>query len=545
MPVMPVTQPEKNDMRKICIIISGIFFVAHLSGQTVEWIKGSVSYVSSANVYVKFASTDDIVEGDTLFTQVNGNWTAALLVKKKSSLSCITNPLSGMTNLAVGAEVGVKKKALIPADIPKVDAPAILPPGLLADTLAENVTADKKVRRPLVNGRFSASTNASIADGDNNYQRVRMALTMNVSQIGGSYFSTQNYITYRHRYGIDQQSGFYDDFKIYALALSYDRNGHSATFGRRINNRIANMGAIDGLQYEKKSGDFVTGLFLGSRPDFMNYTFNPNLLQRGLFFAHEHQTSGGMIQTSFAIVEQRNHSNTDRRFTYFQHSSTLGKNVNLFGSVELDLYQKVNEVITNKIKLTGAYFSVRYRPFRQLNLTASYDNRRNVIFYETNRTYIDQLLSQETRQGYRLQVGYNLLRSVNLSASAFYRYQENTATPTKNYVANINFSKLIMGLSAGLNANKLESYYFKGTIFGARLSKNVAKGQVNLEANYRMVNYTFFSGEQTLNQDIVGMSANINMTRLTTLILSYEGTFDATKNYHRYFVTAIQRFKNK
>ena len=71
---------------------------------------------------------------------------------------------------------------------------------------------------------------------------------------GGGNFSTQQYITYRHRYGIDQQQGFYNDFKIYTLALTYDKGNNNATLGRRINNRITNMGAIDGIQYERKSG---------------------------------------------------------------------------------------------------------------------------------------------------------------------------------------------------------------------------------------------------------------------------------------------------
>ncbi len=51
--------------------------------------------------------------------------------------------------------------------------------------------------------------------------------------------------------------------------------------------------------------------------------------------------------------------------------------------------------------------------------------------------------------------------------------------------------------------------------------------------------------EQKLKQDIFGFSANVVMAKYTTLILSYEGTFEPNKKYHRYFITAIQRFKNK
>ena len=74
----------------------------------------------------------------------------------------------------------------------------------------------------------------------------------------------------------------------------------------------------------------------------------------------------------------------DRRFAYLQHNSSLGKNINVFGSLEVDMYQNVRDTIQHKLQLTGAYFSVRYRPFRSFNITASYDNRRNVIFMKVN-----------------------------------------------------------------------------------------------------------------------------------------------------------------
>lgn len=524
-------------------------FAGSVSAQQKEWIKGSVSFASAVNVYVRFDNTTDIKEGDTLYIDEAGLIKAALLVKKKSSLSCVTEPLiagkAWTTGMVVMSPKVMEKKEEIN---PVLVSPT---PVVVTEDTANTEAADssstkkEKVRKPLINGRFSASTNASLTDGED-YQRMRLGFTFNVTNIGGGYFSTQNYITYRHRYGIDQQTGFYDDFKIYALALGYDRNGHSIYLGRRINNRIANLGAIDGLQYEKKAGSWVVGAFAGSRPDYINYTFNPTLLQGGVLFGYEKQGDKNNSQTSFAWVEQRNDGKTDRRFAYIQHNSNLGKNVNIFGSLEMDMYQNVRDTVSNKLQLTGAYFSVRYRPFKTFNITASYDNRRNVIFYESQRTYIDQLLNQETRQGYRLQAGWQVIRNINLNASVFYRYQENQLKPTKNQVVNLNISRFpLQNMSLNLNYNTLESYYFTGNIYGGRLNHSAMKGKLGLEANYRKVNYSFFSGEQQLKQDIFGFSANVVMARFTTLILSYEGTFEPNKKYHRYFITAIQRFKNK
>ena len=78
-------------------IFSGILFIwiltGSLSAQQKDWIKGSVSFASAANVYVRFENTTDIKEGDTLYIDEAGLFKAALVVKKKSSLSCVTEPL--------------------------------------------------------------------------------------------------------------------------------------------------------------------------------------------------------------------------------------------------------------------------------------------------------------------------------------------------------------------------------------------------------------------------------------------------------------------
>jgi len=99
-------------------------------------------------------------------------------------------------------------------------------------------------------------------------------------------------------------------------------------------------------------------------------------------------------------------------------------------------------------------------------------------------------------------------------------------------------------MNVAVNANLLESYYFKGTIIGGRVSDDFLKGKINAELNYRNVNYTFFNSETSLKQHIAGFNINFNLLKKTSLILSYEGTFEPKTTYHRYFITAIQRFKN-
>ncbi len=92
--------------------------------------------------------------------------------------------------------------------------------------------------------------------------------------------------------------------------------------------------------------------------------------------------------------------------------------------------------------------------------------------------------------------------------------------------------------------NLLESYYFKGRILGARLNGQTWKGKLSIECNYRNVQYDFFNAESSLKQHIGGVRFTFNIVKKTALMLNYEGTFEPSQEYHRYFITFIKRFKN-
>ncbi len=515
-------------------------------------IEGTVTFKSKNNVYVKFYSTADISVGDTLRVKNESALIPALVVRHKSSTSCVSENISTL-DFTIGQSIFFNQKV----EVLKSDIVVAVPPDIRNTQIANSVEtpdslaeekANTLVRKQKMNGRISLSTNGSISDGnEKNFQRIRMALSMNVQSISASAVSFQSYVTYRHRYGIDQsQVGFYDDFKIYALNLQYaPSDKYSIWVGRKINNVIANMGAIDGIQGEVNLKKISIGSFAGTRPDINDYSFNQNLLQFGAYLSRLDKGKNGLAQTSLAFAEQQNNSKTDRRFMYFQHNNSLVTNLNIFLSAEMDMYKRIKDVASNELSLTSVFFSLRYRLRKNLSFSSSYDNRRNVIFYESYQTYIEQLLAQETRQGVRFQVSYSPFKLINLNVSTFLRFQGSNPQPTKNYVGSLGFNNVPgLNVSATLTANILESYYFKGNIYGGRVSKNFMKGKLQAEVNYRNINYTFFNAETSLVQHVGGLNLSMNVLKLTSLMLSYEGTFEPTKKYHRYFITAVQRFKH-
>lgn len=68
------------------LLLFGLSTVA--AAQQGEWIKGSVTFTSAANVYVRFDNTAGISEGDTLYAEIDGKSKAALVVKKIYLVVC-------------------------------------------------------------------------------------------------------------------------------------------------------------------------------------------------------------------------------------------------------------------------------------------------------------------------------------------------------------------------------------------------------------------------------------------------------------------------
>jgi hypothetical protein len=81
---------------------------------------------------------------------------------------------------------------------------------------------------------------------------------------------------------------------------------------------------------------------------------------------------------------------------------------------------------------------------------------------------------------------------------------------------------------------------------GTSITKDLFKGLVSTELSYRKVDYRFFNKDQgTLNQHIWGFSLNIYGKKRTSLMVSYEGTYEPNVQYGRYYLSLTKRFRSK
>ncbi|MBK6619810.1 MAG: hypothetical protein IPG32_02635 [Saprospirales bacterium] len=508
----------------------------------IKYDKGTVSFISSQNVYVKFGTTEAIKSGDTLYVARDGKMVPTLLVSNKSSISCVCTPLDVFDKLEVGAVVSAKR--MVRAEVAK---PQEEKPVEVITEAAPPPQDEEEELKQRISGRVSAASYSHLSEESPSH-RMRYAFTMRGNHIGNSRFSTECNITFRHSLGewADVQDNLYNALKVYSLSVRYDFSKNSSlSLGRKINSRISSMGAIDGLQFElafKKN--FLVGAIAGARPNYQDYSFDPNLLQAGAYIGHVSANPNKFYQSTLAIVDQRNHFLTDRRFIYFQHSNSLVKNLNVFSSFEVDLFENINNEAKNTLSLTNLFVSLQYRVSKKLSLSSSYDTRKNVIYYESYKNYIDQLIEDETRQGMR--VGFNLrpFKTITWGVNASWRFQKSGENDSKNLNSFLTFSRVpLLNISASLTANLLQTGYLNSKMFGLRISREIVKGKLSGDLYVRMVDYHYKNYEYTTSQYIGGVDFNLRITRNLGFYVFYEGALDDEKRiYHLFNTKVIQRF---
>jgi len=537
-----------------------IFALSSVTGQN-EFLEGEVSYLSSQNVYVKFRSTDHISLGDTLYFQTGKGAivTPAIVVTSKSSISCVGKQIAEFDGqLQVGDKIlainGRNDKSF-PIDHQENIAP--LPPEESGAEVTEKIieASDEIEEEPeeeriqKIRGRLSASMYSNMStENTSGTSRMRYSFSMRADHIDQSRLSLESNLSFRHRTDERMElSGHLNDYlKVYSLAANYALNKSSDVWlGRKTNINLANMGAIDGIQFEKRFDQLSLGTFVGFRPDFQDFGVNTNLMQAGFYLTHESKMNQKRIKSTLAIVEQKNHWNTDRRFIYLQHSSTILKNLNAFTSFELDLFENIDNHPQSVLNLSSIYFSLRYRASKKLTLFGSFDARKNVIYYESYKSYIDQLVDQETRQGFRMRVNYRPVRYLSMGLSGGYRSQKNINKPSKNLMGNVTYSRVpFLKLSATASATLLQTAYLDGRILGIRLTKEIIKGKVNGGAMYRNVHYRFLSSTSTLDQNIAALNLSWRIQKRVTLSVNFESTFEKNRRTDRIRLNLTKRIKS-
>jgi hypothetical protein len=238
----------------------------------------------------------------------------------------------------------------------------------------------------------------------------------------------------------------------------------------------------------------------------------------------------------------------DRRFLYFQHSNSITKNLYFFGTLEVDLYEmKFDSLNTghskNTFNPTGIYASLRYRVTDNFTISGSYDARKNVVYYETYKTFLDRIIESEMRQGFRLQANYRITRNLALGVQSGYRYLKSDPHPSKNVYGYLTYSQIPGAkISATLSATYLQSSYMNGKIFGLTLNRDFFNGKAQTGIGYRYVDYSLPENQLVVPQNIGEINFTWLFARTMSFSANYEGTFEKKNTYDRIYLQIRKRF---
>ncbi len=535
-------------MKIIVLIFIGMFlYLTTIAQEGKKEIEGAVTYLTAQNIYVKFLSAKGIKIGDKIYIRKNEVLVPIFVVESASSVSCVGKVL-GTEIIKVGDKVIAlvsKEEANAVKEIIKEQ-----PVQLLSDSSKSTTVKSlnlQPVRKERLDGRIQISSYSNLSNlpsGNNN--RLRYIWTMNASNIGNSRISLDSYISFAHKLGdwATIKENIFNGLKIYDLNLKYEAGDKTSIWlGRKTNPKISSIGAIDGMQFEVNFQHLYWGAVAGFHPDYNDYSFNKNLLEYGVFVGHAAKNNNGVMQTSFGGFNQTNAGNTDRRFVYFQHDNSLLKNLNLFVSSEVDLYKVINFLPVNELTLTSLYLMLNYRVSRKLSLSTSYDNRKNIIYYETFKNYVDLMLADATRQGVQFRINYRPVNYMNVGVSTSYWDRAGDAKPTNNINGFFTYTQLpLLKMSVSVNVNALQTSYVNGMIYGIRFDKDFLNGKLNWGINYRYVDYTYLASSGQLLEHIGSIDFSYQITRKFSMSVNYEGTFEPQTIYHQLYCSLIKRF---
>jgi hypothetical protein len=536
-------------MKVIWYIIFYFILIGNLYGQGQEMAEGKISYISSQNIYVRFESTSGICVGDTLFLAEAGRIVPLIIVKNLSSTSCMGIPFPGQT-LHLSDPVKAVRR-------PQPENNRLAEKKPIQEKVSEESvdtagtgtkSSTVKLREQEIKGSISIASYSQFSNTNTpSAQRFRYQIALNVTHIGGSRFSAESQISFRHRIGeweLIRNNVFYG-LKIYNLCLRYDLSPKTViTFGRRINPLISNMGAVDGLQADFTFRNFSAGLLAGSRPSFKDYSPDLTLMQFGGYFAHRYKNKSGIMQSSIALVEQTNAMKTDRRFLYFQHTNSLIRQINFFSSFELDLYQKINNKSTQNPTLSGLFVSIRYAPVKRLSLFATYDARKNIIYYESYKNFISTLIDTALRQGASLQINYRPYPFLYTGIKGGMRFQRKDPSPSDNLYGFVTYSGMSqLNFSTTLSSTLIETSYLHGMIYAINSSISPIPGKCFLGIGYQYLDYKISESGLPQYQQLASMNLNWRFTRKTSLSVNYEIAMEGSSRSNSIQVQFRQGFR--
>lgn len=462
----------------------------NLSAYGQNQASGAVSYVTDENIYVRFESTQGLHVGDTLLRE---DGTPCLTVVQFSSISAVANPLNGchpevgtILSFTPVIERPVEEQEAVNEEVVEVPIEAIVS----KDTL-QHATGQ---------GRISTAANTVYSANSTlgGYTRSVTRLSLDVDHLAQRDLSFSFYGNYQAYLRYDTLTSRYPNggrAQLYNANLKFKPNESWTLIGGRfVSTKTSSLGAIDGLSAERQFGNFYVGAIAGFRPDYVTFGTRLDQFQYGVYGGTSWLGDKSRSTSTFGILEQTLSGATDRRFLYFQHSTSWNNGLTLFASSEADLFENYDTASPKStFKLTHLYVSANYRLSRTWNLFASYDSRQQIMFYETFDSEVERILSERGMQnGVRFRASYRSRGGWIFRTGAYHRFGSESSRDISNVNLTVGHGKIPwIGGSFTASGQLNVTGTMNSDIASVRYSNSFAKNQVSWSIYGRFLYYYY------------------------------------------------------
>ncbi len=206
----------------IYLFILAFLSFSHAQDSTI--IKeGFVSFLNSQHVYCRFDNTSGIKSGDTLYYKPQQSFKPTLIVLNTSSNSCVCKSIDTLTTLQAGDKVyAFRLVKLFGTTDSLIHSKKIQSNSMVSPDTSKMPISTQKQQTELLSGKINFSAYNDLSQAfDSRSTGIRVTTSLNWMNIKETKLSLEYYLSYRHRYGLDQlNNDFFDDLKIYSLSLN-------------------------------------------------------------------------------------------------------------------------------------------------------------------------------------------------------------------------------------------------------------------------------------------------------------------------------------
>jgi hypothetical protein len=356
-----------------------------------------ITYLTASSAYIDAGTERGIREGQRLEVVRGDSVIAVLQAAYVSGQRASCSILSRTAEPVVGDLVQFAPAAVTPpSDTSPAPVVAVTPPV----ATPRSGRASREGLHGRIGVRYLVTRQTS---GEARFSQPALDLRLD-GPLGGSGFSLGLDLRARRTTstwadGTSDEDGSY---RLYDLSLTWNRTGSPVrlTLGRQFSAAFASVSFFDGLKAEYLKPRWSAGLFGGTQPDPVNFSFATDIQEYGGYLQFRNRPGGsGHWSLTGGAIGSYVRGTVNREFLFFQ-SSLYSKTFSGYVTQEVD-YNRDWKVGAGEPTLapTSTYASVSLRPLESVTLRGGFDNRRNVRLY---RDFVnpETQFDDAFRQGY-------------------------------------------------------------------------------------------------------------------------------------------------